>query len=331
MNFLTATADSEGRYEIKGVTAGSYSASISADGKVGPYGLGGVTLTVEIPEGPEFQHDFSLPQIYLTGKVLKEGTEEPLRGVYVQAVIEGGAVAAGGRQGLAGMGNALTEADGTFKIALASAGTYKLQASKAGFAPAAPQDVQVSESGSSDVEIHLSSGNRILGRVVDESGRPVPEAFVWSDLSGPGGNTATDDAGHFILEVTEGSSPDLRIFARGRAPAFLESVHPGDDEMLVHVTPGGELDLQVNAPPALRPKLDISLLDSKGENIFPIVAGFGMMTGGVENDLKGSGKVVFKHLAPGSYTVSVHGGGQNSSTPVTIEEGKPVQTVVDFQ
>lgn len=99
-----------------------------------------------------------------------------------------------------------TESDGTFEADGLRGGRYNVSASADGEASAEePVSVEVPEGGEATAEIRLVRGGSVVGAVVDESGKPVPQVMVHArggkrvSLEGNDSSQTLDD-GTFQLE-----------------------------------------------------------------------------------------------------------------------------------
>jgi protocatechuate 3,4-dioxygenase beta subunit len=133
-------------------------------------------------------------QVVLTGAVRSE-SGEPLRGARVLVRVEAGGIA----------GQVLADEDGRFETRVAEGAPYALVVSKAGYAPVQARVDGVSTG--EHVEVRLSKGAVVTGRISDETGYPVPGVGVRLRPAGIVGapiqflrlSTITDDQGEYRL------------------------------------------------------------------------------------------------------------------------------------
>ncbi|HET7697151.1 MAG TPA: carboxypeptidase-like regulatory domain-containing protein [Vicinamibacterales bacterium] len=145
----------------------------------------------------------------IAGRVLGADNGRPIKRARVMVT---GAAAAGGRGG----GTAITDDQGRYVVAELAAGTYSITASKSGFVDAAygqrrplqpGQPLQVADGQSAaNVDLRLTRGGVITGRIVDEDGEALARALVtvqrYQYVRGerqltPAGGDQTDDRGQY--------------------------------------------------------------------------------------------------------------------------------------
>ena len=153
----------------------------------------------------------------IAGRVLAADSGRPVKRARVFVT---GAVAGGGRGG----NTTITDEQGRYSIASLAAGNYTVTASKAGFVdavygqrrplqPGTP--VQVAEGQAvASVDLRLTRGGVITGRVADEDGEPLARALVtvqrYQYVRGerqltPAGGDQTDDRGQYrVFGLTPG-------------------------------------------------------------------------------------------------------------------------------
>lgn len=145
----------------------------------------------------------------ITGRVLAADSGRPVKRARVSVT---GAAAGGGRGG----GSAITDEQGRYSVAELAAGNYSVTASKSGFVdavfgqrrplqPGTP--VQLADGqAAANVDLRLTRGGVITGRIVDEDGEALPRALVtvqrYQYVRGerqltPAGGDQTDDRGQY--------------------------------------------------------------------------------------------------------------------------------------
>lgn len=148
---LSTESGEEGRYRLAGLASGRRRVTAWAEGHLP------VSETVELEAG-ENHLDLTLPSgVEISGRVV-DAAGEP---------VAGARVGARGLRPEAHPHEAPSLADGSFAVEVPAAGRYRLQADKPGFARAVyPQEVTVTGSPVSGIEIRLSSGGEVRGRVL---------------------------------------------------------------------------------------------------------------------------------------------------------------------
>jgi protocatechuate 3,4-dioxygenase beta subunit len=145
----------------------------------------------------------------ITGRVLTADTGRPVKRARVAVT---GAVAGGGRGG----GVAMTDDQGRYSVADLAAGSYSVSASKSGFVDAAygqrrplqpGTPVQLTDGqAAANIDLRLTRGGVITGRIVDEDGEALARALVtvqrYQYVRGerqltPAGGDQTDDRGQY--------------------------------------------------------------------------------------------------------------------------------------
>ena len=153
----------------------------------------------------------------ITGRVLTADSGRPVKRA---RVFVSGAVAGGGRGG----NTTTTDDQGRYSIASLAAGNYTVTASKAGFVdaiygqrrplqPGTPVEVAEGQAVAS-IDLRLTRGGVITGRVADEDGEPLARALVtvqrYQYVRGerqltPAGGDQTDDRGQYrVFGLTPG-------------------------------------------------------------------------------------------------------------------------------
>ena len=167
-NWRWATSGPDGRFRIGGLASGTYVVSVMQprDGaSARPWERAGVAAgTKDLDVAMEAAAQIS-------GRVV-DPAGHPVAGWSVQALSETGDRYTPSDR---------TKADGTFTVRGLNAGSYALVANLQGDAKFLPCRVTGVAAGASGVEIKLSAGETIRGRLVDASGAPVRAALLRAD------------------------------------------------------------------------------------------------------------------------------------------------------
>ena len=197
---------------------------------------------VEIPDVEHHLLDLAFGGVVLAGTVLDEESQEPLAHVNVVA---GPTRHAGDGRVL----SAVTGPDGRFQIEV-GAGAYRVAAQVAGYA-GATAEVEVPDSGVSDLLLSLVRGGTIRGRVVDSRGRPAGDGIVRAVASRPGGGAGAAmllPDGRF--EITGLQDAEHTLVARSDAGSFAlhQGVLTGAEDVTLVMRRGGRIQLKLVGP-----------------------------------------------------------------------------------
>lgn len=226
----------------------------------------------------------------IEGRVVDAATGEAISGVKVQIFPADGPPANGFATA--------TDAQGRFRIEGVKAGVYRAMYSAAGYSPmpdagALPPPFPVVDGGESvRLEVKLQPMARISGRVLDATGKPVPNASIWlirqnkwcmppecnpdhrQSKTGENGEFAVHDLvpGPWLVAATAPATwdpPQSRGDERlGWAQTFFPGVTDPRLAEAVHLQPGGE-QWSTNIKLATAPLHHIRgrLLDSRGDPV----------------------------------------------------------------
>lgn len=219
--------DRQGRYAID-LVAGVYDLSAQAEG------LASATI-----EGIEVEsattRDLELaPAAALLGSVrADDGTP-----------VQGAVVTLGADEIQSLSRRAVSDAKGAFRLGPLIAGSYRVGVGAAGFLPFISEPVEIRPPAEARLEVALSRGALVRGKVIDATGRPVRSARIQVTVVGPDGlprlhsQEVADSAARFLvaggeLGVTRGHVPFPseatqagRAFASGAAGEFRISGLP---------------------------------------------------------------------------------------------------------
>lgn len=205
----------DGTFTIEHVPAGKIDVQATAAGYVR-----GTVSDVEVADGKtttnvEVRLD---PAARVTGRVSgRDGA--PIAGVYVMVV------ESGPRQG-AIADSAATDSNGEFKLTSVPPGDRRLAFSKQGFLRQ-EKAVESAASKESHVDVVLDRGLELRGRVVDESGQPVPSASISAQAPGDGSVGRSDADGSFVVSGLRDLHYALVARKNGFAEGRIDDVVPG--------------------------------------------------------------------------------------------------------
>jgi protocatechuate 3,4-dioxygenase beta subunit len=203
------------------------------------------------------------------------------------------------RAPIPGISRDFSDESGAFELDDAPAGSLTVSASARGRREAFVSGVVVEEGRTKDgVEIRLGRGATLKGRVVEaRSGRPVPEARIEAD-----GVEATSDADG--LFEAEGVAPGKVHVTAQHADyaAARETVSVGED--------GGSVELKLSTGGSASAVVALTT----GEPIAGARANVSLAGGGAyQSAVAGAdGRVRFRHLLPGRYTLRASDRGRTS-------------------
>jgi protocatechuate 3,4-dioxygenase beta subunit len=321
----TTTAE-DGTYRIDGLAAGPYLVRVER-----------TPLHATIPETADYELNLELPTGVLAGKVVDVATGAPVADARV-LVLQTGAQVGGGPGGgpwssAAYGGSTHTGEDGSFEVTGLAGGSWDVQASQAEYSPGTVT-VELATGGRFDgIVVRLERGFRLAGQVVDAAGAPVPDAMVMLLDPATGEPVRGDIHGRISgadgkFEAT-GLAPGrygVRAIAPGYAASPLQLADAGADQtapVVLRLSNGGRLELTV-VDAAAQPVggVPVQLLDpATGRDAMP---GGPFAFPGQPPVTDGTGRLVFEHVTPGSYTLAVpaSSGMVVAPTPATVREGE---------
>ena len=276
----------------------------------------------------------------IRGRIVAADTRMPIRGVRVvlsqaPTVDADGVPALGVNQ----IRDAITGRSGAYEFRRLAAGRYEIQAmpldeSALFVEPFAGRIVEVAAGQVIDnVEVPLSRGGVIAGRVTDADGTPLTRVIVYAFAvaSSSAGRvrhylpaTSTNDLGQFrIFGLPEGQ---FLVCAEGGAgnsvaagspapaevliPTFYPSTTAEDDARTVRVRPGAETPVEIRMLQGRRARITGAVIDSQGSPVARVV-GFvtspaNRMRGGAGTPFTTDqfGRFEVRDLAPGNYLLS---------------------------
>jgi len=315
-----AVTGAEGGFDLPGLTPGTVTVEVAADGFSG--------TTLEPAETVDGDAVGPLDIVLEAGGTSVEGT----------VVDAGGEAVPGARveaQGGHGTSSATCDAAGRFRLAGLVPGPLTLRASTpAGRAMVERAEAEVVVGRDTEpVTLHLQPVPLLAGRVVDSAGAPVPFASVeatWRGADGErGGQTSSGDStGAFSL--AEPPPGDYRLQARTDRPFGAEL--QGDLAVEVGERPPQDLEIVVRPAATVHGRvLGIGAAEHRRMHVVAAASddsGHASRTGWVDAD----GGFRIGGLAVGAWTVTAYSArGPRASEPVEIERpGEEVEVELDL-
>jgi protocatechuate 3,4-dioxygenase beta subunit len=317
--------EADGGFVVEGLLPGTYELSVSHDDLPSP----DEPIVVELPAGTDVSDvTLTLPASGEIRGIVRDDRGEPVADVSVRL--------RGARWG----GGARTNDEGRFIVEGVAVGEYRITAQRGWTdtirAPGQSDDdtagerVEVRAGEVAEVALVVESQNgRITGRVVDEGGEPVADAFVSATresdsaaaTQGSGRGRArwsswgrkpvlTDDDGRFELpELAEQGRYTIHATRKGGGEALAEQV-----------AVGSEVELAIGATGVLA---GMVVLEGGGAPRRFQISASDRTTGVRENDrfLLTDGKWRLESLPPGTYEVAVDASEGNAKLTVELAEG----------
>jgi protocatechuate 3,4-dioxygenase beta subunit len=271
---ISATSDEEGRFVLHGLSDGP--ATISADARGFLPVFPGTRVQVS-KDAPELELELD-PGLAITGRI------EPPEPARVRVSVDPAKMAFGGpgsgRMMMLGAGGS-TQAtpEGEFELAPVMPGTITLVA-EADDGRAGKVEVEVTESGASEVVIRLEERASYAGRVVDARGKPVSDATV-------------------SLAKRQPKSRKVTLIVNGNNLGASSSPTSENGEFEIRGLEAGDYEISVNAPglgtlawaqpvDPKRPSAPIDLSMTEGESrqgeVLSVESRSGVIRGSVVND-----------------------------------------------
>lgn len=311
-------AGDDGRYLLEDVAPGPYLVRVER-----------APLRVVIPDVPEHELNLELPAGAIAGFVRDAAGGAGIEDARIFARALGAGGDAPSPASIAG--RARSSPDGSFEVADLAPGSYELQVSHPQYSPGRAV-VTLPASGRLDgVEVRLEPGVKIRGRVLDESGAPVADAFVLlldpqsgAPVPGDPRGRMTGTDGAFELAGVAPGTWSLVASAAGYAPSapVVVDATAGAENVVLRVTPGGRVEATVvessGAPAAGVP---VTLVESAtGRAALPGMPGPGARRGPTTDD---AGRVVFEHVRAGAWTLRATPAERaGTQVQIVVEEGR---------
>jgi protocatechuate 3,4-dioxygenase beta subunit len=267
---VVADCDADGRYELIAKQAGRATLIFSNHKD----GLWGSEIPIDIPEVSEWTYDVEVPSGMIHGRVV-DGDGDPLQAVVVGLENRGGlpAIAGFGRGAMT-----MTDENGYFVFDGLAAGIYDVRAGgelspmrKTLFAKHLVSGIELEADGAHEIEIVLLESGRLVGVVLDQYGRPVPDAGIFvrdanGNLLSRVSGFSTDANGYFeYLGLPFG---EVFVEARGRTTVSrAQSAHVTNREpkpIELRLESGSTLTVRGEDSDGNPARLRLSVLDEAG-------------------------------------------------------------------
>ena len=225
-----------------------------------------------------------------------------------------------------------TDADGRFNFDSVAPGEHVVRVTKEGLVAAA-RTVAVKAGSPADVEITMSEGHTVEGRVVDESGRPVTGAQVSSNPRhrGPDTGTQTDAEGAFRLGGLADSLVTITAEKSGYVRGVAENVDPQRSAAVtITLAKGGTIAGRVTGLSAAElPEVRVAVLGHEGGSASTTVDGDGRFTlTGVPDGTLHVRASLFRDIRRGAYTTVEVRNGMAPAIEIAFVSGFPVEGTV---
>jgi protocatechuate 3,4-dioxygenase beta subunit len=217
--------------------------------------------------------------------------------------------------------DAVSDAQGAFRIGGLETGRYRVTAEKEGLVQKTPATLDVAEGAENRVApIVLEAGVAVAGVVRNTRGEPVPAAQIYAALEGGSpGEVTTDAAGKFrVAGLNAGKAVMLFVSADGYATKQSNATPPAEDVAIVLDT-NGTVRGRVEDADSKSAILDFSI--SRGES--PASGGQAVMGFFVGNEARsfhsGDGSFELADVPPGRWTLRAEATGYRAAEVSAIE------------
>lgn len=238
LDLKIAQIGTDGTYEFTGLAPGEYQFNIDGQGR-----RGGVRVSAEIPDAPEFRLELRYPEGGIEGRVVDARDGTPISGARVtarrvQTQDSGGWLGKLVAQE-SGVSRETSGDDGAFKFTRLDAGAFQITVAPPRgdgdgndarrYAAAAPVTVQVrADQLERGLELRLPPALELFGRVLDEAGAAVRDAQLIAtrvDLEGAAPERASsgEDGAYRFDALAEGKY-DISASADGFADTLAREV-----------------------------------------------------------------------------------------------------------
>jgi hypothetical protein len=334
--FAMGSTKEDGTYEIVGVNAGRYNATVQSGFGASPGG----GETFEVPKGAaEVRHDIVLPDTGIRGVVVDE-EGKPVTGAAVMALDpakSSGRITDVGAAMESMGGQAFTDDAGAFTLGGMRSGTWNLRVQAQGFGTELVEGVVAAEGAGADVRVTLRRGNEVTVRVLGPDGTPVRGANVFlSDAEGREltnlrqfDTVKTGEDGRAVVRTPSGTL-QFEAAAPGYGPGETKATVPSTGEIVVRLPKAAVLKVLVTgAGGAPVSGAGVELLDAGGvawgQRVSMEAFAELLGSGGTGPD----GRLVRKDLPAGTWRVrAVHTDGRSGEEKVTLVEGETAEVTI---
>ena len=320
-------SDGDGGYQVGLRHGGRYQVSVVFGVRGGANGHN--VLTVTIPDVPEVRQDIVFNVQSISGRVV-DPERRGVKGVLVTAIPDGAAAV-----GSALQSTTMTIDDGVFRLEAIEPATYRVTARARGYGQGELYPVAVNNDYTPipDLELNLTRGWIMRGRLLDPEGRGVPGAMVVVAPEGAAESgylpAQTDGTGAFRITAPADAPVSVAAISTTFAPAVQTNVEPPPDddasEVVLHATPGGKVRVRVvhrgggpapgqqitYQPVPLFPGSDVVVERNRPRTTDP------------------NGTTVISMLHPGSYVITIVGRRDTAPVQVGVDEGTKSNVVLE--
>ena len=324
---LSTRSDGDGAFQIGLLRGGRYQVSVVFGASGGSNGHNVLTLT--IPDLPEVRQDIVFNVQSISGRVV-DPERRGVKGVLVTALPDGAAAV-----GSALQSTTMTIDDGVFRLEAIEPATYRVTARARGYGQGELYPVVVNNDYTPvpDLELNLTRGWMMRGRLVDPEGRGVPGALVVVAPQGMAESgylpAQTDGAGGFRITAPADAPVSVAAISPRFAPAVQNDVSaPANEdtsEVVLQANAGGTLRVRVvhraggpvpGAQIAYRPVLLFPGCDVVLERNRP-------------KTTDADGSTLVSYLYPGAYLVSIAGRRDATAVQVEVALGTESNVVIE--
>ena len=304
----SATTDSSGRYEVRGLDDGEYDVTVFNASRMSAHSetrsvAGSSTIDVDIVSAT------------LRGLVSNAETGEAIPGARISFDPKSAAA-----PGILVRWTAESDGAGNFVLDDVSPGSYSARAEKEGFGQDV-RDLDVTESGADGVDFRIARIEGLRLRVIDaRSGTALGAQVRITDALGrtayEGGVSSSTDGSK--ISLAQGSY-SVSVWAEGYAPIASGVSSPSAGTTLA-LTPGGAIEIELDGEVAASGKL----VGADGRDFF---RGYWARQPSFRID---PGVTTLRNVTQGSYTLVMLDGARNAtkSYPVSVTEGRATRVKV---
>ncbi|MDH3785492.1 MAG: carboxypeptidase-like regulatory domain-containing protein, partial [Acidobacteriota bacterium] len=210
------------------------------------------------------------------------------------------------------------DGSGSYRLEGLTSGTISVEATSPDY-PRVVRDIQL-EDGLNTLDLEFQGGQGVRGEVIDDSGKPIPDASVRLATLGSfwgGPETLSDGSGRFELPGVQSGEYRLFVSAEGYAP------EPGGQTIVVEEQPIDGIQVVLDAGALIEGRIvGVAEADLPRVSVRAEGTGFGGFGG---NAVDYEGRFRLEHLAPGTYDVvaKLSQSGRQARERVVLEPGQP--------